>query len=345
MVAASTRSRFFSRGADDLVDHHRDHRDHEGSIRLGTWGAGVHRLKPATFTVIGAPEGLSADNVYSVYEDRRGTIWIGTLDGGMSRIDGDRVTRVTTPVANSSIVLSFKEDRMGRLWIGAVGLIECVPTTMQCALARNDLARRVQVRAMHQDSTGALWFGSEAGLLRLDGDRWTTPRVGNVDRQPVVRAFERSRDGALWMATTADGLLRYRDGRFRLITTAYGLPFDRVRSLHIDRDGWLWVGTEGRGLARLDPRDWEEGKRAGRITTWRARDGLFDEVIHTILEDDADRLWMSGNRGIFWVDRRELLEFAAGRRPTHQLDGIHRAGRSAKSRGERWLPAGRHPIA
>jgi len=291
-------------------------RDHEGSIWLGTWGAGLHRLKPASFTVIGAPEGLSADNVYSVYEDPRGTMWIGTLNGGMSRIDGDRITRVVAPVGNSSVVLSFKEDRTGRLWIGAIGLLECMPTTMQCALAPNDVARRAQAHAMYEDSTGVLWFGSDVGLLRLDGDRWTTPRVGTGDRQPVVRAFERSRDGALWMATAADGLLRYKDGRFRSITTADGLPFDRVRSLHVDRDGWLWVGTEGRGLARLDPRDWEEGKGRGRIITLRAHDGLFDEVIHTILEDDADRLWMSGNRGIFWVDRRELLEFAAGRRRT-----------------------------
>jgi signal transduction histidine kinase/ligand-binding sensor domain-containing protein/DNA-binding response OmpR family regulator len=290
--------------------------DHEGSIWLGTWGNGLHRLKPATFTVIGAPEGLSADNVYSVYEDAGGAIWVGTLDGGMSRIDGDRVTRVAPSTGNSRIALSFMQDRTGRLWIAGIGLIECALPNVQCTLPSNDVARRAQVHAMYEDSTGALWFGSDVGLLRLEGDRWTTPPVGNADRQPVVRAFERSPDGALWMATAGEGLLRYQDGRFRSVTTAEGLPFDRVRSLHVDQDGWLWVGTEGRGLARLDPRDWQEGKSGGRIVSVRARDGLFDEVIHTILEDSADRLWMSGNRGIFWVDRRELLEFAAGRRPS-----------------------------
>ena len=44
-----------------------------------------------------------------------------------------------------------------------------------------------------------------------------------------------------------------------------------------------------------------------------AKDGLFDEVIHQILEDDAGRLWMNTNRGIFWVARAELNAFADGK--------------------------------
>jgi signal transduction histidine kinase/CheY-like chemotaxis protein len=52
---------------------------------------------------------------------------------------------------------------------------------------------------------------------------------------------------------------------------------------------------------------------ASAIRVVRQRDGLFDEVIHQILEDDAGRLWMSTNRGIFWVSLAELDAFADGR--------------------------------
>jgi ligand-binding sensor domain-containing protein len=106
-------------------------------------------------------------------------------------------------------------------------------------------------------------------------------------------------------------MARYQAGGFTSLSQVDGLPFDRIRSLHHDADGWLWVGTEGRGLARLDPREWQEGRR-GRIVSYRMSDGLFDEVIHQILEDEAGRLWMSSNRGIFWVRRQELLAFAEG---------------------------------
>jgi hypothetical protein len=40
---------------------------------------------------------------------------------------------------------------------------------------------------------------------------------------------------------------------------------------------------------------------------------LFDDVVSRILEDDSDNLWMSGNRGIFRVSRRELNDFAEGK--------------------------------
>jgi len=133
-----------------------------------------------------------------------------------------------------------------------------------------------------------------------------------------VRAFASTRDGALWMGTNGGGLARYREGVFTRVTRADGLPSDLVRSLYQDADGWLWVGTEGRGLARLDPRAWgaaatsppNAGRRIVRIG---AKDGLFDEVIHQILEDDAGRLWMNTNRGIFWVARAELNAFADGK--------------------------------
>ena len=116
-------------------------------------------------------------------------------------------------------------------------------------------------------------------------------------------------------ARTAAASRATATGRFTRVTRADGLPSDLIRSLYVDADGWLWVGTEGRGLARLDPRAWDDGQATPKRAIVRigTKDGLFDEVIHQILEDDAGRLWMNTNRGIFWVPRAELNAFADGR--------------------------------
>jgi hypothetical protein len=53
----------------------------------------------------------------------------------------------------------------------------------------------------------------------------------------------------------------------------------------------------------------------GRFAAVTARQGLFDDVVFTILDDNSGNLWMSCNRGIFRVARRDLAEFFAGRRP------------------------------
>ncbi|TVP42574.1 MAG: response regulator [Gemmatimonadales bacterium] len=290
--------------------------DREGSLWLGTRGAGLHRLKPADFSVYSEPEGLSHRNVYSVFEDRSGALWVGTLEGGTNRIDGGRATPMTPADGDPRTVYAFLQDRTGRLWMGGgSGIHVCEEPGRRCAQVAEDPTRSLAVRAIHEEPDGTLYFGSEAGLFRLEDGRWTRFSVADGAPAAPVRAFVRTRDGALWMATNGAGLARYESGHFTRIGTAQGLPLELVRALHEDADGWLWVGTEGRGLARLDPQEWGPGLGGGRIVVYRAEHGLFDEGIHQVLEDEFGRLWMSSNRGIFWVRRQELLDFADGRVP------------------------------
>jgi signal transduction histidine kinase/DNA-binding response OmpR family regulator/ligand-binding sensor domain-containing protein len=293
--------------------------DREGSLWLGTDVGGLHRLKPAIFTTYGVAEGVSYPNVYATYVDRSGVVWLGTWGDGASRLDP--VTGRATPLrmGKNSSVNSFYEDQAGKLWV-ATGNAEggpyvCTPPAMTCrADGPRELRERV-VYALYGDADGRMWAGAGGLLFRYDGRSWQSfpPSAGGPEA--TVRAFATTRDGAIWMGTNGGGLTRFRDGTFTRVTRADSLPSDLVRSLHVDADGWLWVGTEGRGLARLDPRVWA-GARAttkGAIVRIGVKDGLFDEVIHQILEDDAGRLWMNTNRGIFWVARAELNAFAEGR--------------------------------
>ena len=127
-------------------------------------------------------------------------------------------------------------------------------------------------------------------------------------------------DGALWVGTNGGGVVRCLAGHCRTLTTREGLPADLIRALHVDGDGWLWIGTEGRGLARLDPRRWpaEDDQYVPAITRYATTDGLYDPVVHAILEDEEGRLWMNSNRGIFSVRRDELNAFAE-----HRISRIH----------------------
>jgi signal transduction histidine kinase len=44
------------------------------------------------------------------------------------------------------------------------------------------------------------------------------------------------------------------------------------------------------------------------------RDGLFDSPIWSVLEDDGGYLWMSSDKGVFRVKKKDLEDFAAGKR-------------------------------
>jgi signal transduction histidine kinase/ligand-binding sensor domain-containing protein/CheY-like chemotaxis protein/AraC-like DNA-binding protein len=287
--------------------------DREGSVWLGTATTGLHRLKPALFSMYGGQES-SLSSLYVTYADRSGNVWI-PAPGGVSRIDGATGRLATVSFADSTVVYnpSF-EDAEGRLWLGGGGVFACTLPAMTCTAAGLPELAAVRVHAMHPGPDGRHWVGSAAGLYRLNGRDLT--RQTPADGAPVatVRAFAATADGAVWMGTNGGGLARYGEGRFTHVTTADGLPSNLVRAFHYDTDGWLWVGTEGGGVARLDPRAWAAAPSGDRrIVSINARDGLYDDMIHQILEDDYGRLWMSANRGIFWLRRDELIAFADGR--------------------------------
>lgn len=317
--------------------------DHEGSVWLATDGSGVYRLKPSLFGVYREAEGLASRVVLSVFADRAGSLWFGTAGHGVARLAGKHVTNYTPARGAPWFVLAIMQDHRGDLWLGSMrqGALRCRLPAMACQPAtRVQPAREMSVRALYEDATADVWAGTEQGLYRLHGGSWQ--RVAAADDAGVVRFFLAARDGTLWMATDGGGLLAVRDGRFSRITTADGLPSDLVRTLYEDPRGRLWVGTEGRGLARLTPAIAPDGRvTAAQIRTVRQRDGLFDEVIHAILPDDAGRLWMSTNRGIFWVRSDDLDAFADGRRARVQSTGYteHDGLRNREANGG-YQPAG-----
>ncbi|MEO8623116.1 MAG: two-component regulator propeller domain-containing protein, partial [bacterium] len=311
--------------------------DREGNLWIGTDAGGLHRLKEGLFTTYSVAEGVSYPNVYATYADRAGKIWLGTWGKGASRLDP--VTGRATIVGDGKMPLSvnsFHEDGSGAMWMatatGEGGLLRCTPPAMSCRVERpRELGDRA-VLALYGDADGRLWAGASGALFRYDGKTWTTFPTSFKGREATVRAFASTTDGALWMGTNGAGLVRYREGTLTYITSADGLPSDLIRSLYQDADGWLWVGTEGRGLARLDPRAWSDARTAGTnvskgIVHVGSKHGLFDDVIHQILEDDRGRLWMNTNRGIFWVERAELNAFAEGKASTiHSIAYTERDG-------------------
>ena len=328
--------------------------DREGSLWLGTQAAGLHRLKPALFTAYSAPEGVADQNVYPTYVDRSGLVWVGTAGKGLSRIDPTtgRVESFEAPRVTPR-VNSFFETKPGEIWVGGRSFVSaCATATMICRYAGPPGHEQRTVFALHGDASGGIWAASGIGLFRFDRDGWTRFDSSAGAPRVQVRAFVNTRDGAVWMGTNGGGVFRYRDRRFTAITSANGLPSNLVRSLYEDADGWLWIGTEGRGLARLDPRAWDSAGGTRRIVRIGTRDGLFDEVIHQILEDGSGRLWMSTNRGIFWVTRAELDAFADGKitrvhstgyterdgmRNREANGGVYPAGAKGKD-GRLWFP-------
>jgi two-component system, cell cycle sensor histidine kinase and response regulator CckA len=75
-------------------------------------------------------------------------------------------------------------------------------------------------------------------------------------------------------------------------------------SLYEDSDGTFWLGSYVGGLFRF---------KDNKFTAFTKRDGLYDNGVFQILEDDYGYLWMTCDHGIFRVSKKELNDFAEGK--------------------------------
>lgn len=293
--------------------------DDEGSL----WVAadGLHRLKPALFRTYGPADGAAA-NVYPIFEDSSGRIWLGSLSGGILRYEDGEFEVVTKGKDSPSLPQAILEDRSGRIWVGRINYGACVLEDGACT---STVLSGHTVKSIYEDRNGLLWFGTDRGLYRdsLGSFQHFTTKDGLP--HDFVRVIHEARDGSLWLGTNGGGVARYFRGRFESLTTEDGMSSNLVRSIHEDEDGVIWIGTEDRGLNRVAlvmdttvasaP---AELASEARISVIRQKDGLYDDGIHSILSDGEGRFWMSSNRGIFWVLRSDLRDFVDGK-----VGGIH----------------------
>jgi signal transduction histidine kinase/ligand-binding sensor domain-containing protein len=284
--------------------------DREGALWIGTTGQGLHLLREGA--VASYPPGGGAP-AQVIAEGDAGEILIGLYCGGLLSLRGDTLSQVPLPASRFDCITSLLRDDRGRLWIGgSARLARREARGFRVFGEAEGFEGTGAVQALYQDRGGAIWVGTPRGLGRLVDDRITffTRRDGLVADD--VRFITETRRGDLWVGS-ARGLTRFAGARVRpeaarRFTTVDGLPHDYVRAVHETSDGALWIGTYGGGLAKLvDP-----AADRPRFALLTSRDGLRENSISRILEDDQGYLWLSGNRGITRLSREEAEAFFRG---------------------------------
>ncbi len=243
--------------------------------------------RAARFEQLSVEDGLSQSAVLSMIQDRRGFLWVGTMDG-LNLFDGYGFTvfkmdpKDQASLVHNSVRALF-EDSAGRLWVGTPeGLdifdrehltfrhFKADPSGPSGPLHRDILC-------IYEDRAGVLWVGSSGGLDKVgwpDGPEGppsfahylpdsADPKA--LSSGSVTSLFEDSR-GRFWVGTSGGGLNLFDRARgvaeqVALGPSVRGEPDSRhISFIFEDRGGHVWFGTNY-GLYRI-AREGENGSPA-----------------------------------------------------------------------------------
>lgn len=245
--------------------------DKWGNIWMGTNGGGLiyFNRKNNTFKQYlhdpGNSNSLSSNVIVSLWIDHKGIVWIGTYLGGLNSFDGNKFTRYThnssdsSSLSNNSVWEIF-EDSGKNLWIGTLG-------------GGLDLLDRATGRFRH---------------YQYNADGWSDIRSN------FISALMQDRKGNLWIGTDNGVAVFDKDKKasrfFQHSADKNSLSSNNVICLSEDDSGRIWVGTrEGLNLYR---------EQTGDFQVFTASDGLPDNIVFNIIEDNYHAYWISTPSGL-----------------------------------------------
>jgi signal transduction histidine kinase/ligand-binding sensor domain-containing protein len=309
------------------------YKDRSGILWIGTASGGIQRYSRNWNSFIryghnpADANSLSHSNVTSIYEDDSGSLWLGTAGGGLNRFDrqtGQFSAYNHVPGNPRSLrnnyIYALCEVPAGVLWLGTGGggLNRFDQTTGQFtayvhAPADADSLSHNDVRCIfYEERSGGLWVGTAGGgLNRFDQTtgRFTAyrhdPQNSHTLSHNDVRCIYGDSPGFLWVGTYGGGLNKFDKNTLRVkhySTANSGLSSNYINCFYVDKYGVLWIGTKGGGLDKFSPAN-------ENFQIYRERDGLPDDSIYGILEDEAENLWISTGKGLCrFHTRRETFK-------------------------------------
>ncbi|HTF72321.1 MAG TPA: two-component regulator propeller domain-containing protein, partial [Edaphobacter sp.] len=211
-------------------------------------------------------DGLAQNSVYSVYRDRDGTIWAGTVSAGVSRLNGGKFTNYSDSSGiPSNAVNSIVEAFDGTTWLATPSGLASFANGHWTNHTASDGLPSSMVRTILEDTKHVLWIVTSEGLAYISSGKIKVPvRLPEALREQIFGVAEDG-IGSLWFATS-DHVLRVN--RDRLLSgslsdtdvQSYGVAdglqgvqgAGRDRIVAADRQGRIWISRKS-GLSLADP--------------------------------------------------------------------------------------------
>ena len=289
--------------------------DINGHIWVGT-DNGLVELDKDLNIVKSYHDTIGDSDVYNVYDDSKGNIWVCTLDNGLFKINLDdksvenyknNNSKISIPSNNVRDIIS---DSEGKLWIATdKGLCtfdyereEFI--TYNKKLYQSNSLIDDEIFCLLKDSSGLIWIGTYSGISRFNPNSNFThfkldPYEDNSISGNVIHGIYEDDDKTLWIGTNESGVNIINGESIKHLNKENS---NIVSDLIEDITGfknYIFIGTN-EGLSVLVKND--KTVKNYTITNYTTKDGLPSNKIRSLFIDSKGYLWIGTNKGLAILD-------------------------------------------
>jgi hypothetical protein len=306
--------------------------DSKGNIWFGSYNEGVCLLQNGRLQYFTTKNGLSDNQVRSIYEHKNGIIWF-ECGRGLSIYDGQKMSIYQERNYNSKSVwkltgsdLWFKGDETA-----GYNKLEGDPGVYQYD-GKNLYYRSFPIKSKSGEENSysistpfvksknrMVWFGTYGALIGHDGKQF---KIFNDDSLGLngtteslhIRCIMEDSKGNLWIGNNSGGstiggigVLKYDGNEFIQFTKQHqlrkedtkGNSLDRVFSIGEDASGNIWFGTVESGVWRYD---------GNSVKNFTRKDGLDGDLIWIIYKSKTGELWFGGGpNGVYRFNGKSFV--------------------------------------
>ncbi len=244
--------------------------------------------------------------VVEVFEDTRGNLWIGTVQYGVAKYDGQHLTYFTKKDGLSDdAVVDILEDNYGNIWFAThAGLTKYDGYTFKNY--NNNTIESNRLSELMIDTKGRFWVGTWGGVFQFKNESFEPfplpkPNIEVHSYQSTMHwiseIFEDS-EGNIWIGRDGYGACKYDGNNFTVFTKEEGLSSNNVHAIQQDGEGNIWFGSRIVEKDHPDP-NFRTGKAGlnkfdGKsFTSFPQVKGLDATDVYDIFLDQNQSIWIT----------------------------------------------------
>ncbi len=260
---------------------------------------------------------MPQSTVFSILQDSRGYLWLGTDGAGISRFDGINFKTYNKKQGLAgNIVRSIMEDNEGNLWIGTDEGISVYNGLKITTINHKNGLSGSTVLKLYQDAQNNIWAGTNDGGLNkikiLNNDSIIIKSYTKDDGLGANWIFDIFQDKhkRLWLALYGGiDILTFSNEKIKIQHLEKDqIPSDIITTIEQDNEGNLWFGTFDAGAFKIINKS---NITHPIVITYNTTNGLNDNKIWDILSDNKGVLWFATDKG--GINKYAPDNFGAGK--------------------------------